>query len=110
MEVQSTNNETSPVLETNTAADSAANSVPAEKIASGIEKTSTEVAVNAAQTGDLAAQTQQYTPNFKFKVLDKEHEIEERFRKLIKDADSEKMIRELHEKSFGIEAIKSQRD
>jgi hypothetical protein len=50
-----------------------------------------------------------YTPNFKFKVLDKEHEIDPLFQQLIKDADTEKKIKELHEKAFGLDSVKVDR-
>lgn len=44
-----------------------------------------------------------FTPNFKFKVMDQEHEIPERFRELIKDATTEKEVREIFEKAFGLD-------
>lgn len=47
-----------------------------------------------------------FMPNFKFKVMDKEHEIAEMFRPLIKDADTEKQIKELHEKAYGLDTVK----
>lgn len=47
-----------------------------------------------------------FTPNFKFKVMDKEHEIPEFLRGAIKDADTEKQLRELHEKAFGLDVVK----
>ena len=47
-----------------------------------------------------------YNPNYKFKVMDKEHEIAEHFRGIIKDAESEKMVRELHEKAYGLDVVK----
>lgn len=47
-----------------------------------------------------------YTPNFKFKVLDKEHEFDPMFRSLVKDVETEKKLREFHEKAFGIDNIK----
>lgn len=57
-----------------------------------------------------------YTPNFKFKVADfepgktqKEMEIDKLFHGIIKDAESEKAVRELHEKAFGLDAIKQDR-
>jgi hypothetical protein len=50
-----------------------------------------------------------YTPNFKFKVLDKEHEIDPLFRDIIKDADTEKKIREMHEKALGLDSVKVDR-
>lgn len=47
-----------------------------------------------------------YNPNYKFKVMDKEHEISESFRSIIKDSDSEKLVRELHEKAYGLDVVK----
>lgn len=51
-----------------------------------------------------------YTPNLKFKVVDKEHEIDPLFAQVIKDADTEKKVRELHEKAYGIEWVKQDRE
>lgn len=51
-----------------------------------------------------------YTPNWKFKVLDKEHEVEEWLRPVVKDADSEKKIKELYEKAYGLDPVKASRD
>lgn len=50
-----------------------------------------------------------FTPNLKFKVLDKEHEIDPLFHSLIKDADTEKKIKEMHEKAFGLDSVKVDR-
>lgn len=47
--------------------------------------------------------------NPKFKVLDKEHEFDEFIRPVIKDAETEKKVRELYEKAYGIEPIKADR-
>ncbi len=47
-----------------------------------------------------------YTPNFKLKVMDQEHEIPEKFRAMIKDAESEKEVREIFEKAFGLDHVK----
>lgn len=48
-----------------------------------------------------------YTPNFKFKVMDKEMEIPEAFRGAIKDVETEKMAREIFEKAHGMDHIKA---
>ena len=48
-----------------------------------------------------------FTPNFKFKVMDKEHEIPEFLRGVVKDADTQKKLIELHEKAYGLDAVKS---
>lgn len=47
-----------------------------------------------------------FQPNYKFKALDKEHEIPELLRTAIKDADSEKAVRELVLKAIGMDHIK----
>lgn len=47
-----------------------------------------------------------YKPNLKFKVMDKEYEIPKEFAPLITDEKSEKMVRELHEKAFGLDVVK----
>lgn len=50
-----------------------------------------------------------YQPNFKFKVLDKEQEIDEWLKPVIKDAETEKKVRDLYERAFGLEHVKSDR-
>lgn len=47
-----------------------------------------------------------YTPNLKFKVLDKEHEFDPFFKDVIKDEVSEKKIREIYEKAYGLDVVK----
>lgn len=47
-----------------------------------------------------------FVPNYKFKALDKEHEIPESLRAAIKDADTEKQVRELMLKAIGMDHIK----
>lgn len=47
-----------------------------------------------------------YTPNYKVKVLDKELEIPKEFQGLMKDTASEKMVREVFEKSYGLDTVK----
>lgn len=51
-------------------------------------------------------ETPAFKPNFKFKVMDKEHEIPELLRGVMKDAESEKLVRELHEKAYGLDIVK----
>jgi hypothetical protein len=50
--------------------------------------------------------TPTFTPNYKVKVMDKEHEIPEQFRSIIKDAESEKLAREIFEKAYGLDHVK----
>jgi hypothetical protein len=50
-----------------------------------------------------------FAPNLKFKVLDKEHEIDPLFAGIIKDADTEKKVKELFEKAYGLDSVKVDR-
>lgn len=54
-----------------------------------------------------AAAAAPYKPNFKFKVHDKEHEIPEWARSALKDAKSEKEVREIFEKAYGLDPVKN---
>lgn len=66
-----------------------------------------EVAPNEGEIeGKQAPAQPAYTPNFKFKVLDSEHEIDPEFRALIKDAETEKKIKGLFEKAYGLDHYK----
>lgn len=47
-----------------------------------------------------------YQPNFKFKVMDEEKEVDEFLRSAIKDAETEKKVRELYEKAYGLDHVK----
>ena len=65
----------------------------------------------AAATSDVSptakvTQVPPYQPNFKLKVMDQEKEIPEEFRSLIKDADTEKKVREVFEKAYGLDFAK----
>jgi hypothetical protein len=48
----------------------------------------------------------EFKPNYKLKVLDKEHEIPKEFQSLIKDSASEKQVREIFEKAYGLDSVK----
>lgn len=50
-----------------------------------------------------------YTPNFKYSVRGQEKEISEKYRALIKDAESEKELKELFEKAEGLDFVKQDR-
>lgn len=50
-----------------------------------------------------------YTPNHKFKVLDKEHEFDDWAKGAAKDPETEKRVRELHEKAYGLDSVKADR-
>lgn len=60
----------------------------------------------AATGGALKPQAPLYTPNFKYKVMDKELEFDELFKGLVKDKATEEAIRQLYTKGHGIEKIK----
>jgi hypothetical protein len=57
-------------------------------------------------SGEAENETPAWQPNFKVKVMDKEYEIPEFMRAAVKDAETEKQIRELHEKAYGLDHIK----
>jgi len=59
---------------------------------------------------EASAEVPAFTPNLKFKAADKEHEFEPWAKEVIKDAETEKKIRELHEKAYGLDSIKQHRD
>ena len=69
---------------------------------SKVGKTSEQAAVEAA--------IEAYKPNFKFKAADKEYEFDEWVRPVIKNADHEKKLREIYEKAYGLDHVKSERD
>jgi len=48
----------------------------------------------------------EFVPNYKFSVLDKEHEVPEKFRSLITDEETQKEVVEIFEKSMGLDHIK----
>lgn len=51
-----------------------------------------------------------YQPNFKYKAFGKEHEIDEFFRPLIKDADSEKKIKDLFTRTMAFDDMKTRHE
>lgn len=64
-----------------------------------------------SQTIDAAASAPPaYTPNFKYNVLDAEKEFPEWAKGFVKDAETEKNIRDLFAKADGLDHIKTRRD
>jgi hypothetical protein len=59
----------------------------------------------ADQSADPSAPAA-YTPNYKFRANDQEQEIPAALRAAIKDADTEKQVREIMEKAMGLEPVK----
>lgn len=51
-----------------------------------------------------------FTPNYKFKVHDEEKEIDEFFRGLIKDEESEKKVKEIFGKAYALDAQKAKNE
>lgn len=75
------------------------------------ENTNTQTETASSQSEALMSQSvpNPYTPNFKFKVMDQEKEFDEWLRPVVKDAETEKKIRELYEKAHGLDYVKSDR-
>lgn len=72
---------------------------------------STEVVPQANDTTQNPVETPEaevpaYTPNFKFKVHDQEHEFEEAVRPFITNEEMEKKFRDLYERAYGLDQIK----
>jgi hypothetical protein len=82
-------------------------STPApESGAPSVESTFPAVEGAGMETTPDPAALPVYSPNFKFKVMDKEHEFDEFLRPAIKDSETEKKIRELYEKAYGLDVVK----
>lgn len=63
-----------------------------------------------AQDTSAKAGTAAYTPNFKFKVKDKELEFDDFLKPIIKTKDLETKARELYEKAHGLDEVKTARE
>ena len=59
-----------------------------------------------AGTEQAAPEIPTYTPNYKFKVMDQEKEFDPWIRGAIKDAETEKKVKELYEKAYGLDYVK----
>ncbi len=68
----------------------------------------TKGAESTPQPGAIPNAAPAWTPNWKFKAAGKEHEIPEFLRGVVKDADTEKQLKELHEKAYGLDSVKNQ--
>ena len=51
-----------------------------------------------------------WTPNYEFTVKDKKHQIDELFKPLIKTKDVETKLKEIYEKAYGLDEVKSSRE
>lgn len=108
METESTSIETTAVESTNTAPEVTTTAETVE--AKPSEPTGLDAIKGGkgklAVEGEKVVAPPAYTPNFKFKVMDKEHEVDEWLRPVIKNADTEKKVKELYEKAYGLDSIK----
>lgn len=84
--------------------------VSGESQSSGVQVTGSgesQAGVGAKEAGVITpGELPAYTPNYKFKVHDQEHEIPEFLRSVIKDAQTEKQLRETFEKAYGLDVVK----
>lgn len=89
--------------------------------ATGVSETQTSGAGNDATASAKATGTGQagatgtevsapYVPNFKFKIKDKELEIDDFLKPIVKTKDVETKIREMYEKAHGLEEVKTSRE
>ena len=78
-----------------------------EKELSLAEKIEKKAASTTPKEITSAPTEEAYKPNVKYKVMDKEFEIPKQFHSLMKDAESEKMVRELYEKAGGLDVVKT---
>jgi hypothetical protein len=111
MEVESTSVETTAVDTTTTAPETTPTTEAVETKASepkGLDaiKTASPKTDIEKNLKDVPPVKDPYTPNYKFKVLDKELEIDEWLRPVIKSQDMEKKVKELYEKAYGLDSIK----
>lgn len=82
-----------------------------------VESSSEQTASTEASSNDSSQASQemqasappQYTPNYKFKVKDKELDFDDFIKPSLKDAETEKKVRELYEKAYGLDEVKSDR-
>ena len=75
--------------------------------------TTTPDPVTGKETTPVTAETPEvpsYTPNFKFKTMDKELEFEDWAKGIIKDKDIEEKVRKMHSKAYGLESVQASRD
>lgn len=78
-----------------------------ESAAPAVETTESSIdASPVGVDGTEIAPADGYTPNLKFKVMDEEKSIDDFLAPVMKDAETEKKIRELYEKAYGLDHVK----
>lgn len=97
---------TSPVVESTSPIVESEQVREREPEKSGLEALKSQKPKLASAAAASVAAADSYKPNYKFVVHDKEHELEDWVKPFVKDKDSEKKVRELYEKAFGLEEIK----
>jgi hypothetical protein len=71
-----------------------------------IEPVETVENLGAESQNEQPVETQDYQPNFKFRVDEKEFEFDDRIRPLITDKESEEYFRDIYTKAHGLELVK----
>jgi hypothetical protein len=74
--------------------------------AASTKQPTTPAATKKEATAVTKPTTPAWTPNWKFKAFDKEHEVEEWVRPLVKDAETEEKIKKLHSKAYAMDGMK----
>jgi hypothetical protein len=64
----------------------------------------------SSPTQEASAEQPAWTPNYEFTVKDKKHQIDESLRPLIKSKDVETKLKEIYEKAYGLDEVKSSRE
>lgn len=80
---------------------------PTQSIAEKILIKSKKGTKEPETTAAITTEENKYTPNFKFKSYGKEYEIDEMFRGLIKDPETEKKVKSFFERAYGVDTMKS---
>jgi len=106
MEVTESTQSMDTSAQTATTTEASTSSVDTSQAVSG----STMSADGQTDAGTQAPASTPYTPSYKFKVMDKEHEIPEFLRPAITSAEHEKQLKELYEKAFGLDEVKAGRE
>lgn len=99
--------ENSGTIETTGTESGASSSQPATQETSAPE--TQEAAPAEGSTDPSQPVKPAYTPNYKFKSMGKEQEFDEFVRAAIKDEASEKKIRDIYEKAYGLDHLKTDR-
>ena len=101
--------EVQPDVSSATVTESSANTAAATPTQEASSSTGDQGAVTGTQT-PATPETPAYTPNYKFKVMDKELEFDEFVRPSITSKEHEQKLKELYEKAYGIDEVKKLRD